>query len=84
MNFFSSDLRSPFLNLLFNHALLLSSLWLWICKCELFTENKNLMLVWTSASKCYRDLARTFQKRVCEAVGPALADLPKPLAHQSM
>ena len=39
------------------------------------------MLVWTRASKHYRDLPDRFQKQICEAFGPALADLPKRLAH---
>ena len=48
---------------------------------DLFTENESLLLVWTSASKYYRHLPDKYQKRVCEAVGPALVDLPKPLVH---
>ena len=48
---------------------------------DLFPENKNLILVWTNVSKYYRHLPHRYQKRVCEAVGPALVDLPKPLTH---
>ena len=44
----------------------------------LFTENKNLILAWTSVSKHYRHLPDRYQKWVSEAVGPALIDLPKP------
>lgn len=43
---------------------------------DLFTENKILMLVWTSASKPYRDLPGRFEKLVCEAFVPALCNLP--------
>ena len=48
---------------------------------DLFTGNKNFILVWTSVSKHYRYLPDRYQKRVCEAAGPAFADLPKPLAY---
>ena len=50
---------------------------------DLFTEDKNLILVWTSVSKYYhyRHLPDRYQKRVCEAIGLALVDLPKPLPH---
>ena len=62
---------STFLNLLLNHA--------W--NIDLFTENINLILVWTSVSTHYRDLPDKYEERVCGAVGAALVDLPKPLAH---
>ena len=45
---------------------------------DLFTENKNLILAWTSVSKHYRHLPDKYQTRVCEAVGPALVALLKP------
>ena len=48
---------------------------------HLFTENESLILVSTSVSKHYRHLPDKYQKIVCEAVGPALLDLPKPLVH---
>ena len=49
---------------------------------DLFTGNKNLMLVRTSALKRYRDLPGRFQKQVCQAVDPALADQKQLLAHR--
>ena len=45
---------------------------------DLFMENKNLILVWISVSKHYRHLQDIYQKWVCEAVSPALVDLPEP------
>ena len=45
---------------------------------DLFTENKILILAWTSVSKHYRHIPDRNQKWVCEVVGPALVDLPKP------
>ena len=45
---------------------------------DLFTEDKNLILVCTSVSKHYKHLPDRYQKWVCGAVGPALVDLPKP------
>ena len=48
---------------------------------DLFTENKILILVWTSVSRHYRHLPDRYQKPVCKAVGPALVDLPKSLVH---
>ena len=48
---------------------------------DLFKDNKRLLLVWTSVSKHYRHLPGRYQKRVCQAVGLALVDFLKPLAH---
>ena len=48
---------------------------------DLFTENKSLILVWTSVSKHYRYLPDRYQKRDCEAVGTAFVDLPNLLVH---
>ena len=48
---------------------------------DLFTVNKNSISVWTSVSKHYRHLPDRYQKRVCDAAGLALVELPQPLAH---
>lgn len=48
---------------------------------DLFTENKKIILVWTSVLKGFMDLPDWFQKRVCKAFDPALVDFLKPLVH---
>ena len=47
-----------------------------ICPCMEYCSN-----VWAGATSCYLELLHKLQKRICRAVGPALAASLEPLAH---